>query len=1066
MPRKTKAEIEQIVRKFYKDLTENPFYLIDDPDQKPIQKTISEAEIQQAIDAFDANQEIQQKAANYIERRNKSARLVEELCEEYDIHPEIAFDRSVNPAMDFSGTEEAKKKNVEILRRLSKKENLKEFLQGQINLALNFDLNPIINTNPVDGVDLLNDPATNAAIQATYIAAADIVPMAERLGIQLTQAQKDLMSYNELMLGSCLPKIAVAQKALADDSTYCINPNIPFIKELLQVPSPYGTFDDNEAFDFIVTSYPETTNKTPFKDRFAMFNLHKIFEEQGIVKNPDYFEQLKDGKTTTFTLSNGKQRIGKFDGQQLLSWERSIQPSTLQPTDSYDKVLAEENKLFNIASDAQLSENASPEFQQVLTDLNALHDFYKKNNAPDTPSAYYRFSGVHEKLKSSISAFRKTLNFDTLNDPANQKRAELCDTLLQFSTAEYACRQAYVKNSPYNLFSKELTQLLADPKYDFNPANPVDSLRICSFMLFKQIDEDDNQIEKKDIQEQTNYLFTTDPQIGETAQQLEQKMKTDAYELLHSQNALQSAFNQNNYDLYQAAQTCSAVIYPKNGDASKARMLYVDKNGKPRISEPLDKMPILGDTLDELDRLKAEGDPKYKEIFKSYPDKMHVGINANAAEKEAAYENNRRRNEFAQAYWTKACERFFPDAANPELLISNSINYSAARQNFAFSSYGEYELSPEEQAMPGAVEAAKNYQAKAIEEALIQRQFESETIFDAQLHPDYYKTHDLAQERQKFIKAKAELSFGHGSDESSALYESHHYDTATIIEEHLKANNLSAKDVSFFDGKAAKIGVGSNAKPWDKVEGAASLLDNDKAIYVGNGETINKLRFENGELVSKDVSKDFMSPENVEKRHSTLENFEYLKNLIAETGTTRRDSAEFRAMLTTVNQAYELARKCDVNQQSTEAVIAAQKLETAKRKVADACDAYYVAKVDQSMNSRRGKRFTAAMIGRLITDPEVNDKAYDRHYLMRNAIATKMLKARYGEAPVDRAKLRRDADNLVDNPGFNAMTQDTGKLDKLFTTKTAKLETALTKHYAIAEAAALNEELKQSNRLI
>ena len=635
-------------------------------------------------------------------------------------------------------------------------------------------------------------------------------------------------------------------------------------------------------------------------------------------------------------------------------------------------------------------------------------------------------------MEDAAKAYRKTNAPETAQNYATKIQAEYAATVLDFIKNEKGCMSEYSKNLPFNQFGNKLNELLSDPQYDFNTANPADSLRIKAFYFYKEMDS-------TELQEKSEYLLARKPGGNMSLSDYDKLIKNDAYELLQSQDPLQSKLSVHNYDIYQAAKTCSAVVYPRSGDINKARLIYIDKNGNPRLSGELGTMPQLGDTLAQIDRLSALGDPKWKD----FPAKMTIGlVNVTQADKDAMKENTRIRSELAQPLYAENCKAFFPDAANPELLVSNAINYSAARQGFMLSSYGEIKLTEEQKKDPKLVKDAKLQQETAIKDVLIQRQFEAEVISDAGRHPEYYKTKELAAERNTYLKAVSELRYNVDAPNADALRafcDTHHPEYTLMLEDFLKEKGLSLNGLGVYNSSGNEIGADKKAKPWDKIETAAGLLEADKPVYLYRKDSgkLTQISFADGALTLEEKGRNFIQPNDEVLRRADFEDIKHIRESLEATGTTRRDSPEYRRLAAAAKEAYELAAKCNTQQPSAEALIAREQIAAAKQKLADCADAYFAAKVDQSMNSRRSRRFAIAMKARHIADNNYREAVNNPAKLMKEAIAAKIIKVQTNSA--DRVWIKEQIAQLKNDDAFKAFTSDAAQLGKIFVNDGSKL---------------------------
>lgn len=1037
MPRKTKQEIEQLVRDFYENLTAHPF--IDaKADGAEVTFTVTEEEIQKAIASYEEKSALQENAERYFRIREYPGELLHKLMEQYNIQPEIMFEREVCHVLDVADTEEAERRNVELLRSISTREGYRRYILEQIDLAMNIDTDQIFRTTPVDGAQLFFNPRTAIPIQAAFLG-KDLIDGAQKAGIELSEETKKTLLYNQRLLGHVIHTIGSTQKALRNESTACINTDIDIVKKILEEPQRYQTTYDVDSFDTIAITYSDITDNRPFTETDTAYTLNRLIEGNNIPKDMNFLLAVEDGEVRPYTDADGRNMMAKFEDGRMLTWERNIPAPTLRPDDNYEAV---RNQIADIAHDIDVAGvrfgNTSQQFKNVLRAFDAINEHSQKGINPDDLEKDKVIAGLYSNLEDAVKAMRKTFPLDKLiEDPILQKQSELVSTLGTLKTLEHECRKLHRDQLPENVFGREIEELLRKPEYDFNIMSKADSLRIRSFALYKEADS--NQ-----IQEETEYLLTdyhdADAKKMPRAE-YDKHISDNAYKFLYSQHTINQTFGEQNVKLYQNAKSCNLILYPKNGDPVHARMIYVDRNGKPRISGELGNMPVLGDTMARMDALRNEG-----KGFQDFPEHSIDTIAARA--------------EMAMPMFTQDCADFFPDAENLDLLVSNALNYSAARQNFALSSYGDVYLTEEQKQDDALVEQAAVQKEAAIAEVLVERQHREEIMFDASMHPEYYKDEPVALERAAVLRAKAELTYrpdGPDAAEYKKTYDAHYFDMCNETESFLKKNNLQLKDVKFFDENGNELV--NNNRPWQKLEAAAKIFDKDGAVFMQRpGEnTLQKLEMRQGELKINvaDVGRDFNDPDVKLSRKDTLTVATLFLNELNHTGTTKRDSQEYRDMVEAARQCVEVANRCKGDDATPQAIIAHQKLEEMCQKMSAAADKYYLAKVDQSMNSRRAERFAVAMRIRHFADKPYLEYDIKPKKMMREAIAAKICKTEALKAIKNNSVFAEEARKmlsdgkvmnkkvlaLADTNAFKSMTEDLSRegLNKMLKTDPGKL---------------------------
>lgn len=1045
---KTKEQIEAEVRAFYRKLTENPYY--DNKAENNNGKIwknfkVTEAEIRMAINSY--NEERTETAQKYVQMREKATYEVDRLCKDYGINPEYGFGRLTNHMLDLSGTTEAEEKNREFLESISTREGLKKYVQEQIELASKLDMSLLENCNAINGAALFLNPETSQIMNSAFIA-RDFLDAAKSLGVEVPQATKDLLEYNYLLMARPVTQIGFVQRILSNPESACINPNIAVVAEFMNNPDQYELGEENEPFRLIKDDYVQVTETRNFSEIMDSLKVNRLFEQNHVPKSEDLLFEVTSGKIMSFKSEDGKEKKVVFSDGRLGVWDRTIQDTTLENDAGYEAVVNEEARLFALfESEGLVNEGNSPKFKKLAEAAKNLHKEFEKGTRPDEKQKADTISDLINSLKDAARDFCEKTDADKLNDPAFQKQLELSDVILRFTEKEANCRKTHIEKLPQSVFGKKVEELLKKPEYDFDTKSGVDSLRIKNFGLYKNADG-------IEILEESDYIFTNyDAHKSMRKGDFDRKMKEDPYQLLNSQHAVKEIDIGANEKLFEAAKNCSAVVYPSNGDIVNARMLYVDKEGNPRLSEPLGSMPTLSDTMARMDRAREA-----HQGFEDFPKMPDLGIHPTEEEKRLFNERTALRQEKAMAEFVKDCARCFPDAEEPKLLVSNALNYSAARQNFSFSGYGTVYLTEEQEQNPDARREAVDAQAKAVGRELAQRQLESELILESKKHPEYYQTEALSRERGKIHRAGAVLKYEaepEKTDENSAIFDPHNIEATGAVEGFLKQKGLQLSDAQFFDVGAKELGKGPNARPWDKYEAAGGLIKEEKPVYIKatNNEKLQKISLVDGELKLAEAGAEFYAQGDAEKRRADFQNIENLYNRMIETGTTRRDSEEYRGMVAATKAALEIARACNTNEATPQAIIARERLETAKAKMATAADKYYMAKIDGSMNSRRTSRFAVSMFARHIADQNFSELSQNPDNLMKEAVATKLVRAEAqnkikknapgaeeaGRLLNDRNALKTKAAEMENSHDFKSLVSGNKDINKLFANDPDKL---------------------------
>ena len=422
MPPKTEQEIREFVTSFYRELEQAVILdKINDETSRRIPIKISNEDIEKAIASYSASQEDLDRAQRYMKQEGRKQQTLDDLLTETGIKPEVKFGRTAYDAMDLSGTEDAKIKNLETLKRISTKEGYKQYVRSQIDLALNMDPTIIKNYNSANGADLILNPETAAPLKAAFIV-TDYIDAAKTMGIELTEEERLTLKIHQDIAGSFLPAVMGTQKKLTDPRFFCINTEIPIVKDLLD--AKYSLINENDACELVIDSAPYTNRKT-FGEQNPAIGLIGIFKDRKYKLNSDVLASLNSGFVTSFKTESGKNMLGIVTPEGLVEWERNLPSPEFNAADGYVKAIETENAIYTAflkdteAEGIEEDEFTEP-FKKVLDASKKLHDFYQKNGLPQSPENIRKIAELTMHLEDAAKAYRKTTTPETAQNYATK----------------------------------------------------------------------------------------------------------------------------------------------------------------------------------------------------------------------------------------------------------------------------------------------------------------------------------------------------------------------------------------------------------------------------------------------------------------------------------------------------------------------------------------------------------------------------------------------------------------------------------------------------------------------